>query len=96
MTDQVNYSLPFGPLGDLVHRFLVRGELIRIFRHRGQVISAALRAPEVPSTGRVVAVAITKLAATTRARRPIFPPPRRIEAQRKPRQQRKTGRVVSL
>ena len=28
--------------------------------------------------GRVVAVAFIKLAATTRARRPIFPPPRRI------------------
>ena len=57
MIDQVDYSLPFGFLGDLIHRFVVRGELIRIFHHRAQVISAALRPPEVPPTGRVVAVA---------------------------------------
>src|SRR5947209_6312765 len=32
--DDVTYSLPFGLLGEFVHRLVVRGQLIQIFRHR--------------------------------------------------------------
>jgi NADH dehydrogenase len=55
--DDVAYSLPFGPIGDVVHRLAVRGQLERIFRHRSAVISTALAAPEAPPTGLTVAVA---------------------------------------
>jgi NADH dehydrogenase len=57
MTDEVEYELPFGPLGDLINRLVVRGELRRIFGYRAAVLSAALRAPDAESTGRTVAVA---------------------------------------
>lgn len=36
--DEIVYSLPLGPLGDLVNRLLVRGQLARIFRHRAAVL----------------------------------------------------------
>jgi ligand-binding SRPBCC domain-containing protein len=36
--DQVRYLLPFGPLGRLVHRLLVRRQLEAIFDHRARVI----------------------------------------------------------
>jgi NADH dehydrogenase len=57
MTDEVEYALPFGFLGDIVHRLVVRAELEKIFRHRGQVIESALRLPASEPTGRTVAVA---------------------------------------
>ena len=57
MTDEVEYELPFGSLGDLVDRMVVRGELRKIFGFRAAVLSAALRAPDAGSTGRTVAVA---------------------------------------
>lgn len=34
MVDKVTYVLPFGPLGNLVHPFLVKPQLARIFRFR--------------------------------------------------------------
>jgi len=34
VTDVVDYALPFGPLGELAHRLLVRRDLERIFAHR--------------------------------------------------------------
>lgn len=36
--DVVHYSLPFGPLGDIAHRFVVRPRLRAIFRYRRQVL----------------------------------------------------------
>ena len=38
MRDRVEYELPFGVLGRLAHRLLVRRQLEGIFRHRGGVI----------------------------------------------------------
>jgi len=57
MTDEIDYGLPFGPLGRLVHRLVVRAELAKIFRYRAHVIASAFRRPEAPPTGRTVAVA---------------------------------------
>lgn len=53
--DEVTYAVPFGPLGDLVNRVVVRGELERIFRHRADTVRRVF-APRGPSTGRTVAV----------------------------------------
>jgi ligand-binding SRPBCC domain-containing protein len=39
MIDEVRYELPFGPLGDLAHRLMVRRDVEEIFRYRNQVIS---------------------------------------------------------
>ena len=36
--DRVEYALPFGPLGKLVHRLFVRRQLKAIFDHRAQVM----------------------------------------------------------
>ena len=38
MIDDVRYSLPFGPLGRMVHALWVRHELRRVFDHRERVI----------------------------------------------------------
>jgi ligand-binding SRPBCC domain-containing protein len=38
MRDAVRYALPFGPLGELVHRALVRRDLERIFDFRSEAI----------------------------------------------------------
>jgi NADH dehydrogenase len=54
--DEVSYALPFGPLGDLVHRLVVRAELASIFGHRGRVIEAVFEKAGSP-TGRTIAVA---------------------------------------
>lgn len=40
--DEVEYQLPFGPLGGLAHRFVVKRQLRRIFENRGRVIAGAL------------------------------------------------------
>ncbi len=56
MTDSVDYAAPFGPLGDLVNRFVIRDELARIFRYRADAVRTAFAAPGAP-TGRTVAVA---------------------------------------
>ena len=42
MTDTVRYALPFGPLGSLAHRVLVRRDLERIFDYRAQAVPALL------------------------------------------------------
>ena len=57
ITDEVEYELPFGPLGDLVHRLVVRNQLRHIFDYRAAVLATALQAPEDAPTGRLVAVA---------------------------------------
>lgn len=54
--DDVEYSLPLGPLGDLAHRLVVRDELAAIFRHRARVIDALFE-PAGEPTGHTVAVA---------------------------------------
>lgn len=55
--DEIAYSLPFGALGDVVHRLAVRGQLEGIFRHRAAIIATALATPDAPPTGLTVAVA---------------------------------------
>ena len=42
MTDTVRYALPFGPLGSLAHRVLVRRDLERIFDFRARAVPARL------------------------------------------------------
>jgi ligand-binding SRPBCC domain-containing protein len=44
MEDHVDYALPFGPLGRLVHALRVRRQLERIFDHRRETIEAIFRA----------------------------------------------------
>ena len=56
MTDEVEYLVPFGWVGDLVNRFVVRGELGQIFRHRAESIGTAF-APADATTGRSIAIA---------------------------------------
>jgi uncharacterized protein YbjT (DUF2867 family)/ligand-binding SRPBCC domain-containing protein len=43
--DEVTYELPFGPLGDLAHAVVVRGQLLEIFRHRARTIEAIFTTP---------------------------------------------------
>jgi ligand-binding SRPBCC domain-containing protein len=38
MRDRVEYELPFGPLGDLVHTLFVRADVNRIFNYRNEAI----------------------------------------------------------
>jgi NADH dehydrogenase len=57
MTDEVEYELPLGPLGDIADRLVVRSELERIFGYRSAVLATALRAPASEPSGRTVAVA---------------------------------------
>ena len=38
MTDHVTYVLPFSPLGDLIHPFLVKPQLAKIFAFREKVV----------------------------------------------------------
>ncbi|WP_323756261.1 SRPBCC family protein [Roseivirga sp.] len=38
MIDKVSYKLPFGILGRMVHPFLVKGKLMKIFTHRYKVL----------------------------------------------------------
>ena len=55
--DEVTYSLPLGPLGDVAHRLAVRSQLERIFRHRAAVIASVFAPVDSPPTGMAVAVA---------------------------------------
>ncbi len=57
VSDTVEYQLPLGPLGDLAHRLVVRGELERIFRHRERTIDAVFAASAANPDARRVAVA---------------------------------------
>jgi len=43
MTDIVNYTLPFGPLGRLVHRLQVAGDLDKIFDYRERQVRTLLK-----------------------------------------------------
>jgi len=54
--DEIQYAVPFGPLGDLVNRLVIRGQLGRLFAHRAAVIQTIFTAPAEP-TGMTVAVA---------------------------------------
>jgi ligand-binding SRPBCC domain-containing protein len=38
MRDRVEYELPFGPLGDVVHKLFVRADVNRIFDYRNEAI----------------------------------------------------------
>ncbi len=38
ITDEVHYALPFGPLGNVVHKLAVKGQLDHIFSRRGELI----------------------------------------------------------
>lgn len=43
MQDRVRYSIPFGPLGDLADRLLVRRDLRQIFDYRRDAVARELR-----------------------------------------------------
>ncbi len=43
--DEVRYVLPFGPLGRLLHRLVIRARLEAIFDHRRRVIADRFRGP---------------------------------------------------
>jgi len=47
MTDEVQYSLPFGILGRIVHLFKVRHDVVRIFDYRRQRIDCLFGRREV-------------------------------------------------
>ncbi len=51
--DVVDYAMPFGPLGRLVHAALVRRQLAQIFDHRARVMAA--RFPADPGVGKETA-----------------------------------------
>lgn len=55
--DDVAYSVPLGPLGDLANRLVVRGELARIFRYRATTIRTVFAGGGAVPTGLTVAVA---------------------------------------
>ncbi|MDF2733903.1 MAG: putative NADH-ubiquinone oxidoreductase [Chloroflexota bacterium] len=55
--DQVVYELPFGPLGEIAHRLIIRPELQRIFRHRARTIAAIFAPVEANDRPLTVAVA---------------------------------------
>jgi ligand-binding SRPBCC domain-containing protein len=38
IVDEVRYTLPFGPLGELAHIFAIEGQLNQIFNYRAKVI----------------------------------------------------------
>ena len=57
ITDEIVYRLPLGPLGDIAHRLVVRGELERIFTHRAWTIEGVFAMP-IPNPGvQTIAVA---------------------------------------
>jgi NADH dehydrogenase len=55
--DEIEYSLPLGPLGDLAHAAAVRTELEAIFRHRGRIVRDAFTQRGHSDHPRTVAVA---------------------------------------
>ncbi len=42
IVDEVHYELPFGPIGDLVHGLMVRGDVERIFDFRNATIPGVI------------------------------------------------------
>ncbi|HJP89920.1 MAG TPA: NAD(P)H-binding protein [Candidatus Limnocylindrales bacterium] len=55
--DEVEYELPFGPLGTLAHRLVVRRQLLEIFRHRARAIEDVFAEPMPNAAPLSVAVA---------------------------------------
>lgn len=55
LTDRVTYELPFGPLGTLVDRLFVRGDIAAMFAYRHRVTGEALRPDVLPQESRPVA-----------------------------------------
>jgi NADH dehydrogenase len=55
--DEIAYSVPFGLLGDLANRLVVRGQLARIFRHRTATIRTVFAGAAAAATSLTVAVA---------------------------------------
>ncbi|MES1239782.1 MAG: SRPBCC family protein, partial [Chloroflexota bacterium] len=55
--DEVTYELPFGPLGSLAHRLVVRGQLLEVFRHRARTIEDVFADPIANAAPMAVAVA---------------------------------------
>ena len=55
--DVVDYSLPLGPLGELAHAAVVRGQLDEIFRHRARTIHSIFARPGRNENPLTVAVA---------------------------------------
>jgi hypothetical protein len=53
--DRVEYQLPLGPLGEVVHRLLVRRTLERIFDHRRERVAAILGAAPAADPARPAA-----------------------------------------
>ncbi|MFN0156711.1 MAG: SRPBCC family protein [Bacteroidota bacterium] len=49
MTDEVQYALPFGVLGNFMHRLIVRHQLDQIFKYRSQIIGTLLQQSSVQS-----------------------------------------------
>jgi ligand-binding SRPBCC domain-containing protein len=47
MRDRVTYALPFGPLGELAHPFLVKPQLARIFAFREKVVEGIFCGAEI-------------------------------------------------
>ena len=57
ITDQVEYSLPLGPLGNIAHAAVVRSQLAEIFRHRARTIRSVYARPQANDDPLTVAVA---------------------------------------
>jgi len=57
VSDEIDYEMPFGPLGDIGHAWLVRSEIERIFRHRARTIESIFAVPLANDTPRTIAVA---------------------------------------
>ena len=43
--DEVTYELPLGPLGEIAHAAVVRGQLLEVFRHRARTIASIFTKP---------------------------------------------------
>jgi uncharacterized protein YbjT (DUF2867 family)/ligand-binding SRPBCC domain-containing protein len=57
IVDAVEYSMPLGPLGELAHSAVVRGQLEEIFRHRARTIQSIFARPGSCENPLTVAVA---------------------------------------
>jgi uncharacterized protein YbjT (DUF2867 family)/ligand-binding SRPBCC domain-containing protein len=57
VVDEVAYSLPVGPLGNLAHGAVVRRELEHVFRYRAQILAAVFAPAEENPKPMTVAVA---------------------------------------
>ncbi|MCJ7709440.1 MAG: NAD-dependent epimerase/dehydratase family protein, partial [Chloroflexi bacterium] len=55
--DRIDYELPFGPVGEIAHRMIVRRELERIFRYRARAIESIFEPAAIGIEPRTVVVA---------------------------------------